>query len=113
MSLVHPPGRLLGLGVRPFGANTPGCGHVRASFGMNASIENGAFGKWLLNAVPVLVSVQSAGCGGDVRLTSFCSRQLYRSPFWPIWFVRAASAFARPFTPSQPPYRLSKLWFSS
>src|SRR5580765_1001812 len=113
MSLVHPPGRLAGLGVRPFGANTPGCGHVRASFEMYCSIEKGALVKWLENGAPVLVSVQSDGCGGDVRFTSFCSRQLYRRPFWPIWFVRAASAFERPFTPSQPPYKLSKLWFSS
>jgi hypothetical protein len=76
MSLVHPPGRFAALGVKPVGENAPGCGHVRASFGMYVSIGNGAFGKWLLNAVPVLVSVQSDGCGGDVKLTSFCSRQL-------------------------------------
>jgi hypothetical protein len=81
MSRVQPPGRLLGLGAKPFGANTPGCGHVRASFGMYASIENGAFGKWLTNAGdPTVVSAQSAGSGGDVRLTSFCSRQWYVLP---------------------------------
>ena len=80
---------------------------------MYCSIENGAFGKWLVNGVPVEVSVQSPGSGGDVRLTSFCSRQVYSSPFCAIWFVCASGASARPFTPSQPPYRLSKLWFSS
>ena len=45
MSRVQPPGRLAGLGSKPFDAKTPGCGHVRASFGMNASIENGLFVK--------------------------------------------------------------------
>src|SRR5690349_10710442 len=104
MSRVQPPGRLLGLGVSPFGANTPGCGHVRASFGMYASIENGAFLKWLVNAGdPGVASAQSAGSGGDVRLTSFWKRQLKIFPASLTCSVCAASAFARPLTPSQPP----------
>jgi hypothetical protein len=41
---------------------------------------NGAFRKWLVNVVPVVVSVQSAGSGGDVRFTSFWSRQAYGTP---------------------------------
>src|SRR5438552_13164431 len=106
MSRVQPPGRLLGLGSSPVGANTPGCGHVRASFGMYCSIEKGAFVKWLTNVVPVVVSVQSADSGeGAVRLTSFCNRQSYgvRDAASPTSSVCASSALARPFTPSQPP----------
>ncbi len=75
MSRVQPPGRLFGLGRTPFAANTPGCGQVRASFGMKASIEKGAFVKWLMNVVPVVVSVQSAGSTA-ARLTSFCIRHV-------------------------------------
>ena len=37
------------------------------------------------------------------RLTSFCFRQAYGTPCWSTWVVSAAVAFARPFTPSQPP----------
>jgi hypothetical protein len=59
--------------------------------------------KWLLNAVPVVVSVQVVLSGGDVRLTSFWSRHWYGVPLWPTWRVCAASACARPVTPSQPP----------
>ena len=73
MSRVQPPGRLLGLGGRPFGAKTPGCGQVRASGGRNASIANGSFVKWL--AIPCAASVHVTESGGEVRLTSFCSRQ--------------------------------------
>src|SRR6266550_3727966 len=120
MSRVQPPGRLAGLGRRPFGANTPGCGQVRASFGIYASIENGELAKWLLNGVLVaagtvpVVSVQVVARGvGDVRLTSFCRRQAKTAPFCLICSVVAALALLRPLTPSQVPYRLSKLWFSS
>src|SRR5438874_943027 len=113
MSRVHPPERLLGLGGRPFGAKTPGCGQVRASFGMYCSMLKGVLRKWLVKVVLVVVSVQSAGSGGDVRLTSFCSKQWYGAPACPICVVWPASALARPLTASQPPYRLSKLWFSS
>src|SRR5437764_11076271 len=98
MSRVQPPGRLVGLGVSPFGAKTPGCGHVRALGGMKVSIRNGAFTKWLVKGVAVVVSVQSAGSGGDVRLTSFCIRHVYAVPPCPIWAVCAASACARPLT---------------
>src|SRR5438876_10335738 len=45
MSRVQPPGRLAGSGGSPFGAKTPGCGHVRALAGMKASIWNGALTK--------------------------------------------------------------------
>ena len=76
MSRVHPPGRLDGLGGRPFGAKTPGCGQVRALAGMYVSMPNGAFGKWLVNVVAVVVSVHVAVSGGEVRLTSFCKRQV-------------------------------------
>jgi hypothetical protein len=41
---------------------------------MKVSMLNGLFAKWLVNVVPVVVSVQSPGSGGDVRLTSFWSR---------------------------------------
>src|SRR5512133_2329423 len=101
MSRVQPPGRLLGLGSRPFGAKTPGCGHVRASFGMYCSIENGAFTKWLANGGVVFVHV--ADNGGDVKFTSFWSRHWYAAPDCPTCVVCEASAFARPLTPSQPP----------
>ena len=36
---------------------------------------NGWLLKWLVNVVPVVVSVQVADSGGEVRLTSFWSRQ--------------------------------------
>ena len=67
------------------------------------SIANGAFAKWLVNEVPVVVSVHVAGCGGTARLTSFCSRQVYGVPAWLTWTVCAGSAALRPRTASQPP----------
>src|SRR5215831_3175241 len=96
------------------GPNTSGDGHVFAVGGMYVSIWNGAFVKWLVNAPPVLPvveSLHSALSGGEVRFTSSCLRQEYAFPAWLTCVVCAASALARPFTPSQPPYRLSKLWF--
>src|SRR2546425_12816471 len=62
MSRVQPPGRLPSLGGRPVGAKTPGCGQVRASFGMTASMLNGLFVKWLAN----VVSVSFGGVAGGV-----------------------------------------------
>src|SRR5690242_12725917 len=106
MSAVQPPGRFKELGVRPWGAKTPGCGQVCAVAGMYASMEKGAFAKRLVKAVfagvPV-VSAQVADRGGEVRLTSFWSKQLYVVPFCLTWTVCAALAFVRPLTPSQPP----------
>ena len=67
---------------------------------MEASIENGAFAKWLENGVPVDVSVQSAGCGGDVRFTSFCFRHPKAAP---TWLTCGTWACLTPLTRSQPP----------
>src|SRR4029077_13393985 len=101
MSFVHPPARLALLGRRPFGANgLPGCGQVCALAGMYASMLNGL----LVKCIPAVVSVaaaQSAGNGGEVRLTSFWSRQAYAAPAWLICVELVA--LARPLTPSQPP----------
>jgi hypothetical protein len=78
------------------------------------SIENcPVFGNALVNVVPVVESVHVAASGGDVRLTSSCFRHVNGVPFWLTCVFSAAVAFALPFTPSHPPYRLSKLWFSS
>jgi len=106
MSSVHPPGSPVPL-RKPWAAKAPtGFGQVVALAGMNWSIRNGEF----LNA---LVALQLAVSGGTVRLTSFCGRQASGAPAWSTWVVCAWSAFDSPSTPSQPPYRLSKLWFSS
>src|SRR5947209_1420134 len=104
MSRVQPPGVPVPF-AQPFGrANSwPGCGHVVSDGAMKSSIVNHVFGKWLTNVVAVVRSVQSAGSGGEVRLTSFCIRHVYGEPPCPICVVWAASAFARPFTPTQPP----------
>jgi hypothetical protein len=76
--------------------------------------------KWLGNGVAVVVSVHvvlsgAAGLAGDCacRFTSSWYRHWNGTPFSFTWSVCAGSAFSRPLTPSQPPYRLSKLWFSS
>jgi hypothetical protein len=76
---------------------------VVAVGGMNWSIRNGAFGKRLLNAVPVVWSVQVAGSGGEARLTSFCSRQLNGVPCWLTWTVCRRGAESSPRTPGQRP----------
>ena len=70
---------------------------------MKSSIVNGAFLKWLVNGLAVVESEQSAGCGGEVRLTSFCRRHAKAVPAWLTCVVFADCAFATPLTPSQPP----------
>jgi hypothetical protein len=77
------------------------------------SIRKGALANALENVVAVVESVQLGACGGEVRLTSFCSRHVKRLPAWFTCSVWAESAPAWPFTFSHEPYRLSKLWFSS
>src|SRR5437764_1663377 len=99
MSRVQPPATPVA-GVTPFAAKTPGGGHVVAVDGISASIANGWFVKWLVNVAPVVVSLQSAGCGGAVRLTSCCIRQLNATSFAFTCFTAVAG---RPLTPSQPP----------
>src|SRR3954451_20358871 len=123
MSRVQPPGEGGGWPgdatplSHPFGfenANSGFGGHVLSAGLMKLSIVNGAFPKWLVNGPPGGPGVASLHvCESAARLTSFCFRQLYVLPAWLTCFVWVASAFDRPFTPSQPPYRLSKLWFSS
>ena len=109
---MQPPGWPLPFGT-PCAAKTFGGGHVVAVAGMNESMLNGELVKSLLNGLPLAsVPEHATGCGGDVRFTSFCSRQVYAVPFIPICVICAEVAPERPFTPSQPPYRLSKLWFS-
>ena len=44
------------------------------------------------NSVPVVVSVQVADSGGEVRFTSFWSRQSYGTPAGLTWVVRAGGA---------------------
>ena len=115
MSRVQPPGSPLPFST-PLGADTPGAGQVVSDGLMKRSMAKGLLVKWLVT--PCAVSEQSAGCGGLVRFTSFCSRQEYLVPSWATWAVCAAVAFARPSTrrpPTEPhpPYRLSKEWFSS
>jgi hypothetical protein len=70
---------------------------------MKSSIRNGSLVKWLSNGVAVVVSWQVALRGGVARLTSSCSRHVKGVPAWLTWVVCAASALARPLTPSQPP----------
>src|SRR5438445_698729 len=102
MSRVQPPGCPVPFAT-PFAAKTPGAGQVVSDGLMKSSIVNGAFLKWLVNGFAVVESLQSAGCGGEVRLTSFCSRQVNAVPDWLTCVVFAACAFATPLTPSQPP----------
>jgi hypothetical protein len=92
---VQPPGRPLPFGT-PLAVKTPGAGQVVSVGEMKSSIAKGSLAKWL-------VSSQSALSGGDVRLTSACSKQEYGAPSWPTCSVCAASAWLSPFTPSQPP----------
>ena len=80
-------------------------------------MENGALPKWL-SAIPCAPSWQVLDSGGEVRLTSSCSRQPYGVPSWAVCVVVAAVASGSPstcwpLTGPQPPYRLSKEWFSS
>src|SRR4051794_20799143 len=103
MSRVQPPGWPLPFGT-PVDANTPGAGHVVSAAEMNASIPNGWFRKSLLKATPFGVTpLHAVASGGDVRFTSFWSRQPYAAPFWSRCVQLAADAFGRPFTPSQSP----------
>ena len=105
---MHPPGRRVG--------PPAGSGQVASVGLMKRSIANGLFVKWLTTLCAV--SVQSAGWGGLASLASFCGRQESFVPSWATWVVCAAVARGRPFTrcpltEPQPPYRLSKEWFSS
>jgi hypothetical protein len=61
---------------RPCRAKTPGAGQVVAVAGMNLSTLKGVLVKPLVKGFAVVVSVQVAGCGGEVRLTSFWSRHV-------------------------------------
>ena len=102
MSRVQPPGRFAAFGRRPFGAKTPGCGQVSALAGRMLSMLNSAFVNALEGAVAG-GSVQVAASGGDVKFTSSCFRHVNGAPAWSICLTWAVVAFARPFTPSQPP----------
>lgn len=76
MSSVQPPGEPVPL-RKPCAAKAPsGFGQVAAEVGMKSLISNGLFLKALRIATEPVLSVQVVGCGdGEVRLTSFCSRQ--------------------------------------
>src|SRR4029077_14608751 len=97
MSRVHPPGRPTGLPFRtPFG-NENACnvgGQVFAVAGMKLSIVNHVFGNPL---GPVHEPMEMSA-----RFTSFCKRHENGVPAWLTCVVRAVSAEASPFTPSQP-----------
>src|SRR6059058_5807219 len=113
MSRVQPPGDPVPF-LNPFGELKAAFGfggHVVSAGLMKSSIVNGPFRKWLVNVVPVVASVHVAGSAA--RLTSFCIRHVYGWPASLTWVFFSAGAVVRPRTPSQPPYRLSKLWFSS
>src|SRR5260221_11848074 len=104
MSSVHPPGSPVPF-LNPCAANAPfGFGHVVSVAAMNASIANGPFSDALEKDVPVVLSVHVVASGdGEVRFTSFCSRQGNFVPAWLTCNVCAGSAFDRPSTPSHPP----------
>jgi hypothetical protein len=72
-------------------------------------MTNGAFAKWLVNEEPVVVSVHSVPSGGEARFTSTWRRHVNGVPAWLTCVVWAGVAVVSPLTPSQPPYRLSKL----
>src|SRR5689334_24463556 len=113
MSSMHPPGWPAPIATPGGPDGRPGAGQLVAVGATTSSIAKGRFGKALSNDDAVVVSVHVAASGdGDVNFTSFCFRQVYGFPPCPTWAVWAASALARPLTPSQPPKRLSKLWFS-
>ena len=117
MSRVQPPGSARGSPASsPLAKLKPcsGFGHVAAVAGMKSSIVNGWFRKWLAYAMPFgVVLLQTLESGGVVRFTSSWNRHEYGTPFWSTCVTCDPVAFWGPFTPSQPPYRLSKLWFSS
>ena len=75
MSSVHPPASAPGVSAgTPCGYenDVPGAGQVLAVAEMNCSMLKG----WLVKCVfNVVVLEQSGDSGGDVRLTSFCSKQ--------------------------------------
>src|SRR5215831_16937742 len=104
MSAVQPPGSPVPF-RNPWLAKAPfGFGQVVADDGMNESTANGAFvntfgGEEVGAAWKPVVQPDE----NSARLTSFCSRHVYGAPAWETCVVCAASAFARPFTPSQPP----------
>src|SRR5262249_23968058 len=103
------PGSPLGSAMPLAGPLTFCAGHVFAVAGMNASILNSApLKKWLVNMVPV-TSVHCEESGGTVRLTSTCLRQVKAGPAWFSFGSAPGFAFERLLTPSQPPYKLSKL----
>src|SRR3954469_10710983 len=110
MSRVQPPVRPTPSGT-PFGKLNACCGdgHVFAVAGISGSIVNHVFLNALENECALSVHVEASAA----RFTSFWRRHVYAVPCWSTCVVWAASAFFRPFTPSHPPYRLSKLWFSS
>lgn len=61
---------------KPFEAETPGAGQVLSVAAMTLSISKGLSGKALTKGVAPVVSVQLVASGeGEVRFTSFCSRQ--------------------------------------
>src|ERR1044072_6820394 len=103
MARVHPQGSPVPLSQPLAFENGPGtglsCGQVVSVGLMIGSIRNQVFDS---PHVPVCATM----------LTSSCGRHGYALPFWSTCVVLPATAFARPLTPSQPPYRLSKLWFS-
>src|SRR5215831_8235631 len=104
MSLVQPPGSPVPL-RKPLEANAPtGFGQVVAAGGMKSLISNGLFLNALRIATEPALSVQLA-CNGDgeVRLTSFCSRQPYAVLLsCRTWAVCAASALDWPSIVSPP-----------
>src|SRR3954449_7034125 len=116
MSRVQPPGDPVPF-LNPFGEVNAAFGfggHVVSAGLMKSLMLKRSFGKWLVNAAPDAGFVSLHDCGWTAaRFTSSCSRHAYGWPFWSTCVFCAAVALARPFTPSQPPYRLSKLWFSS
>src|SRR3954468_19879130 len=78
MSRVQPPGDPVPFTQPlPYGELKPlfgSGGQVVSDAEMKSSITNGAFVKWLVNVVPVVLSVHVAGSAA--RLTSFCFRHV-------------------------------------
>ncbi len=87
----------------PLGAKTPGAGQVVSVGRMYRSMVNQLLRKWLAGT-PWAGSVQVVAKGeGEVRLTSFCSRQRYAVPSCATWVV-VPRAFCSPST-TRPPTR--------